>query len=166
MSVWYDVKVTAYGTEEDLARLLNVKSDDISGLNEITLEFGQKNSPGVNLDSLAKNNPGLTLLVHTTVECHSGSMFLLRHDPMKNEDQYIPLERFDYEQQEYNRKLIVDFPKLEQELAKNKFINWKYFCFDVEKIQALLNKHEEYQDTVSLVTQEDIDFDNAELIDD
>ena len=166
MSVWYDVTVTAFGPEEDLAELLVIKPEDIESLNEITFSFGRKNSPGVDLDYLIKKHPNLAFLVHTTVECHSGSTFLIKYDAASGKDQYIPLERFDYNEQEYNIKLIKEFSELERELAKNKFIRWKYFCWDKHRLFNLLAKHEQYQDTAFRVSQEDIDFDNMELLDD
>jgi hypothetical protein len=166
MSVWYDVDVTAYGYEEDLAKLLAIKTEDIEALNEVTLSFGQKNRPGVDLGDLAKKHPNLVFLVHMTVECHSGSTFLFKYDKESDNDQYIPLERFDYNEQEYNIRLLKEFPELDQELTKNKSIRWKYFCWNKLRLFSLMSKHESYQETAFLVSQEDIDFDNAELIDD
>ena len=166
MSTWYDVTVNAYGNEEHLAKCLNVKTEDIRGLNQIELSFGQKNRSGVDLESLAKNNSGLILLVQTTVECHSGSVFLLKYDTLSNDFQYVPLERFDYDSREFNKKLLLEFPNLEKELMKNKFINWKLFCYDEKSLRPILDQHDQYQDTVLEFSQEDFELDNAELADD
>ncbi|MGE3320555.1 MAG: hypothetical protein AB7I18_14800, partial [Candidatus Berkiella sp.] len=111
-------------------------------------------------------NPELTLLVQTTVECHSGSVFLLKYDPNSEDDKYVQLESFDYERNELNKNLLAEFPKLERELAQNKFINWKHFCFANSHLQEILHNHEKYQDMMLLVSQEDIDFDQMEPIDD
>lgn len=161
MSVWYDTTISAYGSEEHLAKLIGVKPGDCRS-DMIRLEFGAKNGPGVNIEELAKSNYGLIFLVESTVECHSGSTFLLRYDRVCENMQYVPLDSFDYDRMERNVKLLKDYP----EAKKYGTINWRSFCYDDSKINLILNNHMKYQELSIEVSQEDIEFDQMEPIDD
>lgn len=163
MSVWYSVDVTAYGDDRSLARLLNLNPEDVHHLDQVELSFGHKNGPGIDLEALVKANPDLIFLIESTVECFSGSVWLTRYDKLTEKTQDILLESFSYENREFNRKIVDEYPDLLHQFKNHGSISWKGFCYDDNKTRELLSRAEQYEDMSSLIQIEDIEFDNIPL---
>lgn len=161
MSTWYDADVTAYGEEDDLAKLLGLRPEDSHGVHKVKMNFGQKN--GVDLRPLIKNNPDLVFLIQMTVECFSGGIRIARYDRASDMPVDILLESFSYEHVEFNKKILEDYPELLGEFQKSKYIDWKTFCADEKRIRELLNQADQYEEMVAMFEAQELDFDNQPL---
>ena len=161
MSVWCDADVTAYGDEESLAKLLNLKPKDLDGLNEVKLSFGRKN--GVDLEPLIKSNPDLVFLIRTTVECFSGGIWIARHDKTTDMPVDILLESYNYDMVEFNKKILEDYPELLREYKESGVVDWKSFCSDEKRIRELLNQADQYEELAAIIENQELEFDNQPL---
>lgn len=161
MSIWYDAHVTAYGEEDDLAKLLGLKPEESHGLHKVELSFGQKN--GVDLRPLVKNNPELVFLIQMSIECFSGGIRIARYDSASATELDILLESYSYDMVEFNKKILEDYPELVQEYKKSGAVNWKSFCSDEKRIRELLNQTDKYEELISLIENQELEFDNQPL---
>jgi hypothetical protein len=161
MSIWCSADVTAYGEEDELAKLLGLNPKDADGLNEVKLSFGRKN--GVDLGPLIKNNPELVFLIQTTYECFSGGIHIARYNRATDEIQDVLLESFNYDMIEFNKKIMEDYPDLLREYRKSGAVDWKTFCSDEKRMRQLLNQAEQYEELSALIENQDIEFDNQPL---
>lgn len=161
MSTWYDATVTAYGEEDDLAKLLGLKPEDSHGIHKVEMSFGQKN--GVDLRPLIKNNPELVFFIHMTVESFSGGIRIARYDRMTDSELDILLESYSYDMVELNKKILEDYPELIHQFKKEGHIDWKSFCSDEKRVRELLNQADQYEELASLIENQELDFDNEPL---
>lgn len=162
MSTWFDVKVNVFGNTTAFAKFLNIKIDDV-WVDELEMSFGSKNGPGIRMDVLVKNNPDLVFLVRVHVENYAGYTYLLGYNKLLEEVKSISLDNWDGDDYEYNYKILEENPAISISLKKNKYVNWSEICRDLNKASSLLNRAHQYENLSSLISVQDIEFDNLPL---
>jgi hypothetical protein len=165
MSTWYDYKITGYGSPNEIGKFFNIDPSDVNYLDSFTFSFGQKNGPGLRLEKVIKQNPGLVFLVVQSVECNPPTLWIEKYDPYSNEFQRILVESSDGElnkrlAQEYEKK----FPYLLKQIRKGEY-NWDMFCSN-SPIREYLRYADSFQEMIVPVSEEEMDFDNMDISND
>jgi len=153
MSVWHDYTIKIIGRQNSLAKFFKQPVEDIR-IEDFEISFGQKNGPPINLNKLIEDNSDLIFLVKETVECHTTTWWL------EKGDKHLFIMRYDYDNVEVNKHLFHEY---EEKFQENIFYNWEDVFNDYNAVSKLLDKADEYRQTLAIVTFSDIEFDNAPI---
>lgn len=170
MSTWYQYKVKAIADDQTaVGKFFHLDPKEDVRIDDFEFSFGQKNGPGLYLEKLMKQNPDLIFLVEQQIECNYIALWIERFDKNTSKFQHIFIEKYDYDDYEVNKSLLekyaIEFPNLMAQHEKsNRPLDWKYFFNDFNKCALMLSQADMYQQMISPISEEEIEFDNAELV--
>jgi hypothetical protein len=165
MSVWYDYKITAFGHPNDIAKFFDLDPGDAHFTESFDFSFGHKSGPGIRYEKIVKKNHNLVFLVQQSVECNPPTLWIEKYDPASNEFQRILIE----DNQEINKRMLAEyekqFPYLMEQHKNGRPYDWNLFCHRAP-LKEYLRYFDSFQQMICPISEDDIEFDNSEVVDD
>lgn len=157
---WFEMHVMAKDRAAT-AKFFNFDEDkDVTGYGDrFELNFGGNYGPSLNMRKMVERNPDLIFLIKESIECDTVMWFLIRFDAATNTTQQIRIEDSGEMVVELNKRLYDEYttkyPRHFQGKDKFSNIRWDSYLTSFEECEKILNKAEEYRETVSPMGEDD-----------
>lgn len=167
MSTWYDYHITASGSKEAIAKFFNIEPEKVNHIDDFEFSFSANNGAVPNLDEIEKKNPGLIFVIRQNIESCNENWYLTRFDEAAQEHKCVVVERCSgYDDQEINKRILDKYLESHPNHKQNDNIRWEYFLNDFDLSADILAHADQYEDTISALTDDDFlsdDFSHLEL---